>query len=539
MNGIGWTDYALLGLYAAGIFALGASRFRRGATSGDYFLASRQAGWFGVGISLMVSLASSLGYLAAPAAAQRGGLVLLWSLLALPLVYPLVVKVFIPFYHRLDTCTAYEYLERRFNLGVRLLASGLFIAWRLTWMAAVLYVPALALHAASAGRVPVLATLLVVGALATSYSMLGGMRGILWADIAQALVMFGGIGAALLIMHGSAPGGLAGLWEMADAAGRLQWTATIPGWEAAGWLERARLYLYADFTAGAIIISFTIGKLGNYGVDQVMIQRYLSAKAVQAAKRGFLLNCLAFALFFTLMILTGVALGAYAAQAGFPALRPDAVLPYFIGQAAPAGLAGLLLAGLLAAAVSSFDSGVNACTAALTNDFWSRLGRRAEVSTQIARVGTLLLGIAAVLLATQIGRLGDLFEIALKLLNSFLGPLLSLFLLGMFSRRAHARGVFWGTVLGAGCTAVLVFARPLLGVLEGAEGALALALLPWVKLLDIGFLWVSPLSLMITLSISYGLSLALRPASNDTRWTFQGIMAETAAGWAGARRIWA
>lgn len=545
MNGIGLTDYAFLACYAVGIFALGASRFRRGASSRDYFLASREAGWFGVGISLMVSLASSLGYLAAPAAAQRSGIMLLWSLLALPLVYPFVVRIFIPFYHRLDTYTAYEYLERRFNLAVRLLASGLFIAWRVTWMAAVLYVPALALHAASGGRVPVLLVLLLIAVLATSYSLLGGMRGILWADLAQGMVMFGGIGVALYIMAATASGGLGGLWELAGQAGRLQATATLPGWEGAGLLERARLYLYTDFTAAAIIISFTIGKLGNYGVDQVMIQRYLSARAPATAKRGFLLNCVAFASFFTFMVLTGVVLGAYSVQAGFPEMRPDAVLPYFIGHAAPAGLAGLVLAGLLAAAVSSFDSGVNACTAALTNDFWRRLGRRqadttaAEIPVSVARVGTIVLGLAALLLATQVGRLGDLFEIALRLLNSFLGPLLSLFLLGMFTRRAHARGVFWGTVLGGACTAALVAARPLAAALAGAEGPLALALLPWAQRLDIGFLWVSPLSLLITLSLSYGLSLVLAGEANDKRWTFQGIMADSTVTWAGARRIWA
>jgi SSS family transporter len=526
MNGLTTIDYLLLAAYAAAVLAIGFWRYRSAPSRREFYLGGGKLGWLPLGLSLMVSLASSLGFLAVPTAGQRAGALMLWSLVAFPVCFPIVVWMIVPFFRRLDLFSAYEYLERRFALRVRLLASGLFIAWRITWMAAVLYVPALAIHAASGGSLPVLPVVLVFGTLATLYTAFGGLRAVVWTDVAQFVVMFGGVAAALYAVLQCVPGGFGGVWQAAAHSGKLQLAAAIPGWEGAGLAERARLYLYTDFTAGAIIVSFTIGKLGNFGADQVMIQRYLSARSDRAAQGAFIANCIYFPIFFVVMLVTGLGLAAVRTQGLIPpSVRPDEALPYFVAHFVPSGLAGLLIAGIIAAAMSSFDSGINSSVTAFMSDFYRRLGwggaRGDHSEVFVARLVSLGCGAMALGLALVVGNLGDLFEIALKVVNSFLGPLLALFVLAMFSRRANTFGAFWGGIVGIGLTAILVFAEALHNA-AGTETFIGQV----AALLDIGFMWVSPLGFAATWAIGYAFSY-LRAADPIPRiWTWSAVMAE-------------
>ena len=518
-------DALVLVGYAVLVFTAGASQFRRNKGPREFYLAGRAAGPVAVGVSLMVSLASSLGYVAVPTAAKRSGLIMLWSLLALPLCYPVVVRVFIPFFQRLHVYTAYEYLEQRFNRPVRLLASALFIAWRITWMGAVLYVPAMALHVGTDGRIPVVLGVAVLGLLATSYTALGGLRGVYWADNAQFVVMFGGILVALISVCSQVHGGLAGVWLAADHAGKLAWTAAESPLNDGSLIGAVRYYLYTDFTVPAIIAAFTVSKLANYGVDQLLVQRLLSARSAAIAARGFLFNCVAFALFFCLMTITGLAISAYAGVHPFPSgLRPDEVFPYYMAHWAPNGMAGLMIAGLIAAAVSSVDSGINAVATAVCNDFYSgEVGTPAPVHA--GRVTTVVIGVAAVAVGCVIGNVGDIFEIALKVVNSFAAPLLAMFVLAMFSRRATARGVYRGTLFGCAITALLVFARPVVHALAANESQFAHAALHFAKNFDISFLLVTPLGFVISLSAGYVLSVRQPEVSERYQaWSFGAVI---------------
>lgn len=518
MGALTYLDLLLLLGYALFVFALGASRYRKIANAREFFLAGRSAGPIAVGVSLMVSLASSLGYVAVPTAANRSGTIMFWSLLALPLCYPYITRVVIPFYQKLDVTTPYEYLERRFGRASRLVASGLFIAWRVTWMGAVLYVPAMALNVATQGRVPVVAGVIALGVFATSYTMLGGLRGVLWADKAQFVVMFGGIGVALYAICTQVPDGFAGVMQRAAETGKLSWTAQGAGWDGTSWLGMLRSYVYTDFTVPAIVVCFTIGKLANYSVDQLLVQRLLSAKSVRTARHGFLLNCIVFAMFFTLMTFTGLAVAAYAGVHEFPKLKPDEVFPYYMANFAPSGLAGLMIAGLIAAAVSSIDSGINACSSAVCNDFFGRADATATSDIRFVRIGrvvTVAVGIASIAIGSGVGRLGDIFEIALKIVNSFAAPLLAMFLLAMFSKRATQRGVIAGVMAGCAFTALLIFARPLASVL------------PFASALTIGFLWVVPFGFVFTLVSGYAASFLLPAARTDAmKWSYRAVVGD-------------
>lgn len=517
-------DYSLCAAYLAFMVLMGAVFFRGQRSPREYFLAGRDVGWVAVGISLMATLASSIGFIGAPAAAQDSGVLLLWSLLAFPIVYPVVTRVFIPLFRGMNAYTAYEYLEKRFDLRVRLFASALFIFWRVTWMAVTLYVPALVLHVVSGETVPVYAGVIVLGVVTVAYTTLGGIRAVMWTDVAQFIVMFGGICAALVLTVGAVPGGIAGVWQTLLDGGKLRLTAAMPGWNEAGLLEKLRLYAYTDFTVLAIIVGFTLDKFGNYCADQVLVQRYLAARSLESATRGFLLNCFAFSIYFTLLTFVGLTLFAFRQHTALPpGLKPDSLFPYFIAHYLPPGGAGLLLSAIMAAAMSSLDSGVNSCIAAITNDFYHRLwrGHASLESAQddpeanaarmrLARLSTAGLGVLVIALGCVVGHLGGVFELALKLINGFIGPLFGVFLLAVFTRRSRANCVFWGMLTGCLVTGVSILAEPLaLGL--AARGLDTSASI--MRLFDIGFLWTSALGLLVTLAGGYTLSLVL-PGKN-------------------------
>ncbi|MFP4502517.1 MAG: sodium:solute symporter family transporter [Candidatus Hydrogenedentota bacterium] len=502
-------DYMLCGAYLVLIVGGGAWIGRGQRTARDYFLAGGSAGLVLVGASLMATMASSIGFLGGPAAGVQAGYRMLYSLVAIPIAYPIITRVVIPFYRRLQVYTVYEYIEERFDLSVRLLGSGLFIAWRITWMAVSLYVPAKVLAVATGGAVPAWVGVVGLGVLAASYTTVGGMRAVLWTDFAQALVMFGGISVALYILRTHVPGGLMHL-AAADAPLRLPESAAA---SENGWLHRL---IYNDFTVPAIIVAFTLDKLGYYGVDQMMVQRYLVARSERVARTGFALNCLLFPLFFALMISVGVALQSYRASAGLPAdIRPDAIFPYFITHHMPPGAAGLLLAGLMAAAMSSIDSAVNACNSAVMNDFYHRLrGGHANLGAgtadmhgahplRLVRLSGVVVMLVAIALGCVVGQLGDVFRLALALVNAFLGPLLAMFILARWSARAHARGVFWGVCLGVGLVAVVVLSEKL-AALAGDN-----VLRRVFAVLDVGFLWTSAVGFLAALAPGWLLSLVL------------------------------
>ncbi len=522
-----YIDYTICGVYVLLVAAIGLWAVRRDVTPRDFFLAGRGLGWFPIGISLMVTLASSLGFIGAPTAAMRGGIRILWSLLAFPLAYPIVTRVFIPFYQRLEVYTPYEYLERRFDIRIRLLASTLFILWRITWMAATLYVVAMVLNVASAGSFPLIPSILVLGLLATAYTAFGGLRAVIWTDILQFFVLFGGIITFFFFLFHKIPGGLPSILTTLSEAGKLApLTPTPTPLNTLG--ERVHWYLYTDFTVFAIIFSFTLDKMGNYCVDQVMVQRYLSASSLKAARRGFLLNCFAFATFFTLMTAIGLLLFTF--NTHFPApknLRIDALLPYFLSHHMPAGFIGLFLAALLAAAMSSIDSGVNSCITAFFNDFYHRL-RRHEFNLDTAQHfpktalwgGSLLLGLLVIFLACYMRQLGDAFQIALKVLNSYLGILFGIFTLALFTKRTHARGLLIAVPIAAIFSFLLVFAS------KGSQiTAFSPAIRDFFHHINIGFLWISIIGYLTTLFLGYSLSLLWTdPANNSTQWRFHDVM---------------
>ncbi len=523
-SGLTAVDYAVCIGYLLLITLLGAYFYGGQKSTKDYFLAGKSMGWIPVGLSLMATLTSAIGFIGSPAGAWKYGLILLWGLSALPLSLPIVVWVFMPFYHRLDVYTAYEYLERRFDVRVRVLTSGIFILWRITWMATAVYVPSFVLNVVTGGKLPLVPSVIGLGILATVYTTMGGIKAVIWTDVAQFVIMFGGMITAAAIIVTGVEGGLPEIWDTLSAAGKSSFVASIDGWGEAGLLGKLRMYVYTDVTVVAVVLTATLGKLGNYCVDQVMVQRYLTARSLKTSQGAFVCNCFAYAFYVCSMTLVGVGLFAYMGHHPFPGdLRSDQIFPYFIAHQMPVGISGLMIAAIYAASMSSLDSGVNSCITAITNDFYHRLwkGRQSledasaddvEKARQLrlARISSLVLGLLVTFLACYVGRMGNVFVIAAKLIQGFIGPLFGIFILAMFTRRASARGVMVAGLVGTALTGLAIFAEKL--------G-------PSLKAFDIGFMWPTMLGFLSTLVLGYVLSLALPDRRTDVAaWTWRGVM---------------
>jgi sodium-coupled monocarboxylate transporter 8/12 len=292
------------------------------------------------------------------------------------------------------------------------------------------------------------------------------MKAVIWTDFTQFFVMFGGALLGIVFIARAIPGGVGGIWEGAARGGRI-----------------AMLDLALDPTIritlwGALIGGF-FANLSVFGVDQLVIQRYLTTRSAADLRRTYLLNCAALFLVVAVLSFLGLALFAFYEQ--HPALLPgtvppDHVLPWFIAHQFPPGLTGLLVASILAATMSALSAGINAVTTALFNDFFLKDG-----GLHRARSITWAVGLFATILATLVGRLGTVMEIAVRLIDGFPGPLLGLFLVGIFNRTIGATAVLLAGLSGVAVTACVNFFS------------------------SISFMWYSPIGCVTTLLAAFAI----------------------------------
>ena len=449
-------DAAIVIVYLAAMTAVGVYFSRRQTTVEEFFVARRSMAWLPVGLSLMAALNSGIDYLMYPSATIRFGIVLLAGTTSWIFLYPWVSRVTLPFYRRMNLYTAYEFLEARFDVRVRTLAAAIFVVWRLGWMATAMYVPCLAIDAATGSRFDLRLMILVLGVLVTLYTMLGGIQAVIWNDVIQFCIMFGGLGATVWIALTHVPGGLSEIWVAARDAGKMTLpAAATPG--VAGWV---RDLFMQPITLPALVITMVLGRMASYTSDQVMVQRFQTTRSVADARRAYVVNAAGDVVWMFGLSFVGLALLAYFTHHALPAeYATDKILPYFMSQAFPAGAVGLVIAAILAASLSSIDSAINSCTTVAVVDVYNRFryGPRVEgrsdaaserAQVRVSRAATVLFGLAGTILAMNVSRIGTLLEIANKLINAFSGPLFGIYVLAMFSRSATSGAVLAGGLAG-------------------------------------------------------------------------------------------
>jgi SSS family transporter len=463
--GFHFVDGLLVVVYLAVLVAIGAYFSRKQHSLEDFIKGGKQVGWLPIGVSLMAAMNSGIDFVQTPAVVYAVGLVFITLILGWLPLYPWISRVAIPFYQRLDVYSAYEYLERRFNLGVRLIGAGIFVAWRVGWMGAALYVPILAFQGATGITDRSVSTMMavVLGVTVTTYTMLGGIKAVIWTDVLQFCIMFAGLAAMLGVILYQMPGGFTEIYEVVRNAPRLNLTAHVPEMaNTSGW-DKIRLYFTTEVTAVGIILAVLIAHLTAYTCDQVAIQRFQAAKSVKDARSAIIVNAVTDSIWIVVLGLLGLALFAFYSVSPMPEGSQNSfAVPYFMREHLPVGMTGLVLAAITAASLSSVDAAINSTTSVVMVDIYSRLFlgrlRPAENETAgqqrkdvlISRCTNLVLGAIMIGIACYIPGMekNELYQAVNKILSAFFGPLLGIFLLGMFTRRASSAGVVVGAAAG-------------------------------------------------------------------------------------------
>ncbi|MBG89004.1 MAG: sodium:solute symporter [Verrucomicrobiales bacterium] len=464
-------DIAVLIVYLAFIAGMGVYFARRRRVSGDYFLAGQKIPWWAAGLSLLGTSLSAITFMAIPAKAFQTDWVYLLGNLMIVAVAPAVIWCYLPFYRRLKVTSAYEYLELRFGLATRLVGSATFLLFQLGRMGIVVYLPALALSAVSGWNI--YACIVAIGLLATFYTTLGGIEAVIWTDVVQVVVLLGGVAVSFVVILMKVPGGAAEIYSTGLAAGKLH--AMNLTWDVA----TASLWV--------VVLGNFFKFLIPYSSDQAVIQRYLTTSNERDAARGIWLNALASAPVWAAFFALGTCLWAF--YQAFPERlnatgHPDQIFAWFIVNELPHGLAGLLVAALFAASMSSLDSSINSMSTALTTDFYGRLRKDSSDADRlrIARIATVVFGIVGTLTAIWLAWLGtkSIWDQFLKIMGLFGGGLAGMFVAGIFTRRAHQKGVLIGFAVSA---AILYWASATGAVhffLYGGIGILTCSIVGWL-----------------------------------------------------------
>ncbi len=476
-NGFTTLDYVCLGAYLVVLIAMGIYFSGRETTTADYFLAGGRIPWWAAGISLFGTQLSAITFMAAPAKVFATDWAYFVNTIALILIAPIVVYFYLPFFRRLNITTAYEYLERRFNLATRLYASTSFILFQLGRMAIVLFLPAMALSAVTGTNV--YGCIVAMGILSTLYTVLGGIEAVVWTDVLQVVVLLGGGILCLIIMAFDIDGGASTILAMGMADDKfkvIHW-----GWD------------YTTATIWVLVVGNLFMNLVTYTSDQVVIQRYLTTRDEKRSAASIWTNAaITFPVSF-IWFLIGTSLYVFyklSPDLLSPNLPTDSIFPHFISQQLPSGVTGIVIAALFAASMSTLDSSLNSVSTALVTDFYGRFRPNSTDAARLrlarwltAGLGVIATATAATMAMYEIQSLWDLFNRLLGLLTSGMA---GLFALGMFTRRANGRGALIGALISAAViywvqtqTNVSFFLYAAIGVLTCvAAGYIASLLLP-------------------------------------------------------------
>lgn len=459
----GALDYAVLIAYLAGMVGVGVFFMNKMKDTDDFFRGGQQMQWWAAGCSIFATMLSSITFMSIPAKAFAQDWVYLVGNLMVVAVAPVAVFLALPFFRRIDATSAYEYLELRFSRPVRLFASALFTLFHLFRMAIVMTLAGLALAVVT--PLSPAASVLLMGVLSILYCTLGGVEAVIWTDTIQTAVLLGGAVLCLAIMLAGADGGVAGAVATAAAGGKF---------------HVANLHL--DPTSASLALWVVVlGGLGqnfsSYTSDQAIVQRYMTTPDERRAATSIWLAAALAAM--STFLFFGLGSGLYAFYKAHPErLDPmfttDQIFPLFILKETFPGAAGLIVAGIFAAAQSTVSTSMNSTATTVVTDFLRPFAAcRTEAGyLSVARWLTFGFGLAGTLLALVFidPDIRSLFDAFIAVVGIFMGVLGGLFALGMLTRLATGPGALVGVVAGAAVMLALPFVSRINGYLYTAIG---------------------------------------------------------------------
>ena len=437
MSGLGSLDAIVLVAYLAGITAWGAWLGRGQKGGADYFLGGRSLPWGAVLLSVVATETSTLTFLSIPGVAYVGSLVFLQLTLGYVAGRIVVALVLLPSYYRGEISTAYALLEARFGTATRRVASAIFMLTRLLADSVRLFATAIPLALITGWPYPV--SILVIATLTVIYTYCGGIRAVVWVDSVQMGLYLLGAAIAVAVIQSQVPGGWSEVLASATIAGKLQVVEF-------SWSLSAPYTLLAGLVGGAV---FT---MASHGTDQIIVQRLLTCRNLRDSQKALIGSGFAVVGQFLLFLIVGIGLWSFYGGQAFE--RTDEIFARFIIDELPAGVTGLLIACVFAAAMSSLSSSVNALASSTAYDYWAPLVGASDDEQRILNAGKVftlgwgaLLALGAIIFI-PLSRHTSAVEVALGVAAVVYGGLLGAFALGMLKRGPSQPGVIAGIGLG-------------------------------------------------------------------------------------------
>jgi SSS family transporter len=457
LTSVGGLDATIIVSYLLAVLAFGIwlGRGRQSATR--YFLGDRSLPWGALLLSIVATETSTVTFLSLPglAAAAGGDLTFLQITIGYIVGRFGVIFVLLPLYFRGQPFTAYEVLETRFGKTSRRLVSSLFLLTRNSSDALRLFLTALVLQIVLGLDLNL--SVIIIGAVTILYTFVGGARSVIWNDCVQFFIYMLGAAAAVYVIIGVAPGGFDFILQFAIDSDRLRifdfdMSLTKPG-----------MTFWAGLVGGAFLTAAT------HGTDQMMVQRYLSARNQRDASLALGISGFIVLLQFAIFLLIGVGLAAMfnITDAGSALdVRNDQLFAYFIVNYMPAGLLGITLAAVFAAAMSTLSSSLNSSAAAFVNDIYLPLQKSQPDESGkliVSRAATVVFGFIQIGIALAFGQIGSNESIVanvLKISGFAAGPVLGMYFLGVFAPRVRQRSALTGFVAGVGVLSVIAYSTP-------------------------------------------------------------------------------
>jgi SSS family solute:Na+ symporter len=435
-------DLGVILFYLIAITIFGAQFRRKQKSLKDYFLGGKNAPWWAIALSIVSAETSTLTVIGTPGLAFNGNLGFLQVVFGYLLARVVISVVLMPHYFRGEMYTAYEVMQRRFGQRIRKLTAGAFLVLRAlaegVRVFAISIVVSIVLDTGEA------ASILLIVCLTIFYTFEGGMTAVIWTDVVQMFLYIAGAILSFFVILQHIPGGWESVLATAAPAGKFQ-------------VLDFSFSLSADFfsrtyTFWAGIIGGCFLTTASHGTEQLMVQRLLAARDITQSRVSLYASWLVIFFQFTLFLVIGVLLWVYYTQTGLPPPpQSDRIYPQFIWENLPAGIAGLVVAAILAAAMSNLSAALNSLASTTVMDFLRPLSSAPRTDVQwlrIARGATLFWGVVLIVVAWIARQWGSVLEAGLSIASVVYGSLLGVFLLGVLTRRVQERAAMTGMAAG-------------------------------------------------------------------------------------------
>jgi SSS family solute:Na+ symporter len=435
-------DTAIFIAYMIGVTLFGASFFKRNKTSNAFTLGNQNIPGWVISLSIFATFVSSISYLALPGIAYQSNWNPFVFSLTIPLAAWIAIRFFIPLYRKINSPSAYSYLEERFGPWARIYVSVCYLLTQLMRVGTILYLLALTLHAIFGWNIALV--ILITGITIMIYSMLGGFQAVVWTDAIQAILLICGAIVTVVFILLKMPGGVDQVYQVALEHGKFS-------------LGSFSLDLSSS-TFWVVLVYGIFINLQNFGIDQNYIQRYMASRSDRAAKRSALSGGLLYIPVSLLFLFIGTALYSYftSGAATLPAElqdldKADQVFPYFIVSQLPKGVPGLLIASIFAAGMSTISTSFNSAATVFLTDYYRKFRKRdpsEKESMKVLYLTTVVITLLAITVALAMINVKSALDAWWKLASVFSGGMLGLFLLGAFTRRSKSTGAVIGVICG-------------------------------------------------------------------------------------------